>query len=246
MGSLVMGGLARRGATNAVRRLMGVVGSRAASPTVAGRQARTSGEPQAQRATSVRVFRQAPELGANRRTIGARQTGARGAMFPERRSMEPTGISSGGPGGGGPQDTRLGRLKDQINGAGGKAPGVAVSAAPATSPGGRRKISAGTAAAPSARSTAASSGMHSGAGGTGSSGAEARPARHAKSARSDSRPAAHSRFEPRLHTHSASLRDGPPKVVRNRRKPVSGSTRRFREYSDVTKNGVTVMVPPRR
>jgi hypothetical protein len=54
------------------------------------------------------------------------------------------------------------------------------------------------------------------------------------------------RYEPRQHVYSASLRDGPPKMSRGRRRPTSAQQRRFREYSTVTRGGVTMLVPNRK
>ena len=75
-------------------------------------------------------------------------------------------------------------------------------------------------------------------------GSEASKGRHSQ--RVVAEPAG-SRFEPGCTAHSASLRDGPPKVLRGSGVAPhrSGGTRRFREYSSVTKDGVTVMVPNR-
>ncbi|TCC38434.1 hypothetical protein [Kribbella speibonae] len=248
MGSLVMGGLARRGAMGAVRRLMGVVGSRAASPAVGEKTSRRSYETQVERASSARVFRQAPALGTNSRMLAARQAPAHAMSSPERRSIEPAGTTSTRSGSGANQESKLSRLKDaQTSTGAASATTVAGTSGGSTTPSGRRRaITVGLPASPSVRSGTAKSGSQPGTAGGGPSNAEARQARHAKSTRTDSRPASHSRFEPRVHTHSASLRDGPPKAVRDRRKPPSSSSRRFREYSSVTKDGVTVMVPSRR
>jgi hypothetical protein len=243
-GSLVMGGLARRGAVTAVRRLMGVVGSRAASPTVGERASKAAYDTQVQRTSSVRVFRQAPALGTSYRTMAARQSPAHAMSAPERRAIEPAGASSGSAAG---QESKLARLKDQARTSSGALLAGSATSDGASSPFGRRRtITVGMSSAPSARSGRGTGGSPSGVVGAGSSNAEARPARHAKAARKDSRPASHSRFEPRIHTHSASLRDGPPKSVRGRRKAPVSAGRQYREYSSVTKDGVTVMVPNRR
>ncbi|MEV0791963.1 hypothetical protein [Kribbella sp. NPDC050459] len=243
-GSLVMGGLARRGAVTAVRRLMGVVGSRAASPTVGERASKAAYDTQVQRTSSVRVFRQAPALGTSYRTMATRQSPAHAMSAPERRAIEPAGASSGSAAG---QESKLARLKDQARTSSGALLAGSATSDGASSPFGRRRtITVGMSSAPSARSGRGIGGSPSGVVGAGSSNTEARPARHAKAARKDSRPASHSRFEPRIHTHSASLRDGPPKSVRGRRKAPVSAGRQYREYSSVTKDGVTVMVPNRR
>ncbi|WBQ02907.1 type IV secretion system protein [Kribbella sp. CA-293567] len=238
-GSLLMGGLARRGATGAVRRLMGAVGSRAASPTVGERVTGKGGarEASVEKATSVRIFRQAPALaGARARTaVSAQQRPAHEVSAGhDRRAIEASG-SPKAAGSVGRADAQSAKAKE-------RAQYVQAAAAGASSGGesrgaSRRKtISVGynpgggvtsSAAAPSA-STAGS--------------AEAKRPRHA---RDTPQPQAGGRFEPRVHTHSASLREGPPKA-RERRRPAAGGTRRFREYSKVTKDGVTVMVPTRR
>jgi hypothetical protein len=75
-----------------------------------------------------------------------------------------------------------------------------------------------------------------------SASADSSKARHSKRIVTE---AAGSRYEPRAHANSASLRDGPPKSPRERRRAPSSQQRRFREYSSVTKDGVTVLVPSR-
>jgi len=231
-----MGGIARRGAMSAVRRIMGVVGSRAASPTVADRATSRPGvqQPSVQRASSVRIFRQAPELGSSYRSLSSRQAPAHEFGSSERRAIEPASASSASTVGG-RKDAQLARMKEQS----GSPTGATISAAPnvpVTGVGKRRTLSVGLG------STGAEVQSGSSTSGTSSS-AESKRVRRAKK---ETRPASHSRLEPRIRAHSASLRDGPPKVVRDRRKPASSATRRFREYSSVTKDGVTLMVPTRR
>ncbi|MEV6286743.1 hypothetical protein [Kribbella sp. NPDC051770] len=240
-GSLLMGGLARRGAMTAVRRLMGAVGSRAASPTMGERFAGRGGgasDPPAERATAVRVFRQAPAIGAGGPGALARQQPAHEIGGGQERRAIGSGASSTGTGPNARKEGLLGRLRDQPRGA----QAAALSTAPApgdTSQSGRRRaISVGLASTPG---TSASGATSSAAAPGTSSDRRGRHAREAKPA-----PASSSRFEPRVHSHSASLRDGPPKTVRERRRSAAGTQRRFREYSTVTKDGVTVMVPKRR
>ncbi|WP_433021237.1 hypothetical protein [Kribbella sp. CA-294648] len=235
-GSLLMGGLARRGAMTAVRRLMGAVGSRAASPTVGERPTGKGGarEASVERAASVRIFRQAPVLGGARGTIGVPQRPAHAlAAGRDRRAIEASG-SSQGAGSFGRLTGSSSMAKDQGKHVQTTAPGVATSG----ESGGasrRKKISVGYSS--SSGVTSSSSASTSGGGST-----ESKRPRHA---RDTNQPQGGSRFEPRVHGHSASLRDGPPKA-RERRRPATGSARRFREYSRVTKDGVTVMVPTRR
>jgi hypothetical protein len=238
-GSLVMGGLARRGATSAVRRLMGAMGSRAASPTVGERVAGKGGarEANVERATAVRIFRQAPAIGGARSAVGGSQGPARElAAAQDRRAIEASGTSKGSGSG-------L-RTDGQPVGAKDRAQYLQAAASGGASGGGtrgssrRKTISVGYSSSGGVTSSPAAASASSG-----SSSAEAKRPRHA---RDTPQPQAGSRFEPRVHTHSASLRDGPPKAARERRRPASGGTRRFREYSKVTKDGVTVMVPTRR
>ncbi|GAB3818380.1 hypothetical protein [Kribbella italica] len=240
-GSLLMGGLARRGAMTAVRRLMGAVGSRAASPAVAEKSAGKgsgAGDTSVERATSVRVFRQAPAVGASGgapMVSGQRQPHELAAA-QDRRAIE-GGSTTSGSGARRRKEGLMGRLKDQPR----VVQAGSISATPMksdSSSGRRRAITVGMAPSGGGSTTASAAG-----GGTSSS-AESRRARHARETKAA--PASSSRFEPRLHAHSASLRDGPPKTLRERRRPTSGGQRRFREYSSVTKDGVTVMVPTRR
>ncbi|WP_344216547.1 hypothetical protein [Kribbella sancticallisti] len=232
-GSLVMGGAARRGAMSAVRRIMGAVGSRAASPLIGDRSRERSASPEAAtlRATSVRVFRQAPAPGAG---AAGTQGGAELAGRSDRRSIE-----AGSGVGGSPSGVRRGtaleraRMAQHIN------PRSPISGTTSSGPGiGSRSdakrtltVNAAGVATPVASGRAASS-------------ADASKGRHTKRVAAES---AGSRYEPRAHSHSASLRDGPPKAPRDRRRAPSGQQRRFREYSSVSKDGVTVLVPnPRR
>jgi hypothetical protein len=226
-GSLVMGGMARRGAMTAVRRIMGAVGSRAASPLI-GDRSRERTSPDAggtQRATAVRVFRQAPAPGS----AGQELTQGSG-----RRSIE-GGTASGGPTAAGRRTGVLERARIAQNGVptrtmpapagggGGALVGSKSDARPSLSVNG-----SGVASPLSPARTAIA--------------ADASKGRHSRRVLSE---AAGSRYEPRAHTHSASLRDGPPKAPRERRRSPSAQQRRFREYSSVTKDGVTVLVPSR-
>ncbi|GAA0604589.1 hypothetical protein HPO96_02925 [Kribbella sandramycini] len=228
-GSIMLGGMARRGATTAIRRLAGMLGSRGTSPQPAERtrDRRSGAESAPQRVSSVRVYRQAPVVGSLGRGSGS----------------SPYELTSG-----------AGRRGDGTAGGGQDGPGAGGRLAAAAAPGaptsalnlarsrnqnkseGRRTISVTTAGV-------ASTGAASSSGGSRSS-ADAPKARHSR--RSVSAPASESRFEPRIHSSSASLREGPPKAQRVRRKSPGSQQRTFREYSAVTKDGVTVHVPTRR
>jgi hypothetical protein len=232
-GSLVMGGMARRGAMSAVRRIMGAVGSRAASPLIGDRARERTLTPESsgtQRATSVRVFRQAPAPG------GGQQVGSTGREITQgrdRRSLE-AGAASGG---GGAASRRTGILERARMAQSGGVPTRTMPASVSAGRGGgssseaRRTLSVNAAGVASPLSPARTA-----------SSAEPPKGRHSKRVVTES---AGSRYEPRAHSHSASLRDGPPKAPRERRRSPSGQQRRFREYSSVTKDGVTVLVPSR-
>jgi hypothetical protein len=237
-GSLLMGGLARRGAVGAVRRLMGAVGSRAASPNIGERATSKggAGEASAERASSVRIFRQAPALGGTRSAVSAQQRPAHEVSAGNsRRAIEPAG-SSKGVGSFGGSDAKSGAgAKDRAQYV--QAAGVGVNPGGEVRGSSRRKtISVGY---------NPSGGVTSSATSPATSGGSSTDSKRPRHARETPQPQGGGRFEPRAHTHSASLRDGPPKA-RERRRAASGGTRRFREYSKVTKDGVTVMVPTRR
>jgi hypothetical protein len=231
-GSLMMGGMARRGAMNAVRRIMGAVGSRAASPLVGERSNREgagSDRTETQRATSVRVFRQAPTPGAGSHADGTELAGGR------RRSLEP-GTGSEKAASGRRQGGVLERAR-QVQSTGAPMSGTAGAAAAGkvessrSTGDARRTLSVNAAGVASPVASAKSN-----------STAETAKARHSK--RVVAEPAG-SRYEPRSYVHSASLRDGPPKTPRERRRSPASQQRRFRDYSAITKDGVTVLVPSR-
>ncbi|TDD12919.1 hypothetical protein E1218_35210 [Kribbella turkmenica] len=234
-GSIMLGGLARRGAMSAVRRVMGALSGRGAAPVLPerNRDRVRQAEANSQRVTSVRVYRQAPAVGSLTRGAAASSPYELTAG-PGRRS---DGV--GMPGGGGPGQHGS-AAAGGVSAAGATGPVKSTSAlnlarARAQSKGdGRRTISVSAANVVSA-------------GGSGSlrgSAGETQKARHSR------RPApaasvSETRYEPRVHSHSASLREGPPKVRQRRRAPAP-QQRRFREYSAITKDGVTVHVPTRR
>jgi hypothetical protein len=183
----------------------------------------------------VRVYRQAPVVGSLARASSASSPYELTTGAEKRRADSTTPGGGSGPGGqSGP-------------GVGGN---LAPNAAPSRSTSalnlararaqskseGRRTISVSAAAV-------AATGGSSGTSSRGAS-AEVRKARHSR--RPIPAPANEIRYEPRIHTHSASLREGPPKGQRIRRKSPTSQQRRFREYSAVTKDGVTVHVPTRR
>jgi hypothetical protein len=235
-GSIMLGGMARRGAMGAVRKIMGALSSRGAAPAPAERnrdRIRTT-DTSPQRVSSVRVYRQAPVVG----TLGRSSSGS-----------SPYELTTGGER----------RRADAASTPGG---GSGPSGQPATGDGGRLAANAsptrGTSALNLARARAQSKGEGSrtisvtaaGVAATGGRAASKSSRSEASKARRSRRPipapASEVRYEPRIHTHSASLREGPPKGQRSRRKAPTSQQRRFREYSAVTKDGVTVHVPTRR
>jgi hypothetical protein len=243
MGSMVMGGLARRGAMGAVRRIMGAVGSRAASPVVGERRGNRNGTQDgfAEKVTSVRVFRQAPAVGALVRSASSGRQANQLTASNAGRAMDPsaTGIGSGT---GGRRDLQIGRAKLPQDRQARVLSGtslLASSAAGSGSGSGRRG------------SDSVGIGMTTGGmspttgGGTTRSNTETRRARHTRLSAHHSVSGGRG-YEARIHSSSASLRDGPPKTLRDRRRPPAPSQPRFREYSSVTKDGITVMVPTRR
>jgi hypothetical protein len=245
MGSMVMGGLARRGAMGAVRRIMGAVGSRAASPIVGERRGNRVGaqDGPVEKLTSVRVFRQAPAVGALTRSAPSGHGVNELTAGNDGRALEPS-ASGTGSGPRGRRDLQIGRTKLPQNGQVRVLSGtslVASSAAGSGSGSGRR----GSVPIGIGSTTGGMSPM-TGGGTTGSSTVEARRARRARESAARPLSGGGSGYEPRIHSSSASLRDGPPKAPRDRRRPSTPSQRRFREYSSVTKDGITVMVPTRR
>lgn len=234
-GSLLVGGMARRGAVSAMRRIIGAVGARGATPSVPERsrsRSATQEDTGTQRVASVRVFRQAPGHGSPGLQPGAEVGGG------QRRQALPAGGSSDGrssstmqkgavadrsPLAHAPSARTLGGLRQREQD-GKRAAGRALSVNAA---GVVTSLPKSTSNAGSSRSKA---------------GAETSLGRHSRAVPVE---AAGSRYESRTYTHSASLRDGPPKGLRERRRLPATKQRKFREYSSVTKDGVTVLVPSR-
>jgi hypothetical protein len=243
-GSILLGGLARRGAIGAFKRIVGSMTSRSAAPAMTDRRRDLlrAGDAGAQRVSSVRVYRQAPVAGSLAR-------GSAGSSPYELtsggRRMEGAAASSSGAGPGGQQAAAA------AGAAGGAAGRLASAANPTRTTSGlnlararsqskdadKRPTITVTSAGVAAQTNSSSSGARR-------AGGEAQKARHSR--RPIPVPSNDVRYEPRAHTHSASLREGPPKGQRVRRRAASSQPRTFREYSAVTKDGVTVHVPTRR
>jgi hypothetical protein len=228
-GSIMLGGMARRGAVGAMRRLSGALSGRGASPTPtpADRKERTaSTDASPQRVSSVRVYRQAPMIGSL--SQGASGGAARELTAgPDRSRTEAASrLAGSGTPGAAAQAASVGAGTVGTRGAS----NLARSRSQSKTDDSRRVISV------SAASVAPSPGG-------GRSSTEAKKARHSRAQKVSQ---SEIRYEPRSYTPSASLREGPPKAARLRRKPTSQQQRRFREYSAITKDGVTVHVPTRR
>jgi hypothetical protein len=230
MGSLMMGGLARRGAMGVVRRVMGLVGSRAASPTVAERATSRDRDRQspAQRVSTVRVFRQAPALGPVGESSGSRRSPAHAiGASPLQRAIAsgPEGNARAALGGRGDVRGASGRMA--VDGA--RPPAFQVAADKKKDRLAARASGRGVAVAAVQQSSSASAGR-----GTGS---EPKRGRHVRERRPD-RPLV-TPNESRSRVHSASLRDGPPRMRRDaRRVATSSTTRRYRDYTTASKDGV--------
>lgn len=227
VGSMMMGSYARRGAVQAMRRVVTAIRSRGSSPTTterSGERDKTSsgGKDDADgRVDTSRVYRTMPAPG-----------GGRG----QQTDGQPDGATVG---------TRSPRKGDPAR------PGIAGSLQ--KRPGSRRDsdVQAGSVTAPSLGGAKPSSDKRSRdvyQGGTfeqskptvaaGKPSSDKSSGRHAKptSSTGDLR---HSRYEPRRLVPSASLREGPAKVSREVVRKQAGSQRRFREYSAARSSGPT-------
>ena len=234
-GSIMLGGMARRGAMGAVRKIMGALSSRGAAPAPAERgRDRTRTQTRVRSRCRLCVCTARLPLSAlwAERPRGVRRTSSR-LVQNGAAQMRPRRPGGTGPGGQ-PAAGDGGRVAASASPSRGTSALNLARARTQSKGEGRRTISvtaAGVAAAGGRAAAKASRG-------------EAAKARHSR--RPIPAPANEIRYEPRIHTHSASLREGPPKGQRIRRKAPTSQQRRFREYSAVTKDGVTVHVPTRR
>jgi hypothetical protein len=221
VGSMMMGSFARRGAVQAVRRVMTAIRSRGSAPTVPDRQKereRSSGGGESGgRVETNRIYRTMPTASSGRIQQGA----------GEERATEKAGKPGdpARPGLGGSIKKPRGRQDTA-----GRSGGVTIPALGSAKPssdnrtrdifqGGAFEQSKPTVGS-SRNSTERSSGRH------------AKPTTVAAQLRQG-------RYEPRRHVHSASLREGPAKVAREARKPAMSQPKRFREYSDARRSGPT-------
>jgi hypothetical protein len=237
-GSIMLGGLARKGAMGAVNRIVGALSRSHVTPTPAERSKERLGSTDAspQHVSSVRVYRQAPVPGAvTRGSAGSSPyeltTGA------ERHRTEGANVPGGGAGPTGqPGSGEAGRVA-------GTSSSTRTASALSLARSRTKSKSEGTR---TISVTSAGVASTSGSSSSGSRGTSADTQKARRSRRPQPSPASEGRYEPRVHTSSASLREGPPKAPRIRRKPPAQQQRRFREYSAITKDGVTVHVPTRR
>jgi hypothetical protein len=233
-GSVMLGGLARKGAMGAVRRIMGAMSSRGAAPALADRARERVGTTEAgsQRVTSVRVYRQAPAASSLTRGTAGGSPYELTAGTGSRRSEGSRAAGGGGSGGSTAAfQTRTGSASSQSGTVSG--PSLARAKANSRSEPARIAVSAAN-VAPTSGSVLNPPRTSSNSGAVG---------RHPR--RQPPADISEARYEPRPQARSASLRDGPPKGQRSRRRPTA-QQRRFREYSSVTKDGVTMFVPTRR
>ncbi|MGW5194621.1 hypothetical protein ACWEOO_35565 [Kribbella sp. NPDC004138] len=234
IGSMMMGSYARRGAVQAVRRVVTAMRSRGTAPTpdrpkTSGRTAGST--PADERAETNRTYRTMPPIGSGRPPVDGEE---RASLGGERQSD----IGRTRVGGSRRRSDALRPARNRLGG---------VVAAPA----GAGSASAGN-AKPGKREDAGSRRRGNETiyqGGSGDSsrtvGASARKSSDLSTGRhmKPSPAAAQLRqggYEPRrVLVHSASLREGPPKVGRAVRKVPASSARHFREYSAARGSGPT-------
>jgi len=232
-----MGGLARQGALRLMNRIVGGLRSRQAAPEAQPARLRrpAHSEPGDTSPAQRRSYRQLPAAGVT--AAGVLQTGGRAAFrelpsggasaLPPTSAGQPIGAGLGG----GRRATTQSRASLPHNGVPRAIPGTSLPGArtPVGSMPQKRRAPGVTVSAVTTGGSAAKR--------AGRSGARSRAA--------DMHSSSH-RYDPRQHVYSASLRDGPPKISRERRRPTSAQQRRFRDYSTVTRDGVTVLVPNRK
>ena len=241
-GSILLGGLARRGAMGAFKRLMGAVGSRNAAPALTSAEIDREREMPA-RSESPRfgsIARLLPSTRSHavlrpvRRTNSLRERRGGEAMGRERRALPVLVVSR-------PLLRRAARVVDwrpqPVRRRSTSALQFARARGQSKDADRRRTISVSAAGVATAR-------WGHGEGLAGGSGAASEGS--AFSAARVPAPASEIRYEPRIHTHSGEPARRAAEGAAQRRKAPTSQQRRFREYSAVTKDGVTVHVPTRR
>lgn len=225
VGSMVMGSYARRGAVQAIRRVVTAIRSRGAAPPISertsGRDKTSAGKDESGgRVDTNRVYRTAPAPGSIR------------GQSAETQPDQPAGVAAGSSRAADPRRPGLGgaakRPGDRRESPGGTGGTVVPTSGRGRQASDRRsrEIYRGGAfeqskptVGSSKNSTERSSGRH------------AKPSATAAQLR-------HGGYEPRRLVYSASLREGPSKSKREVLKP-AGSQRRFREYSAARSSGPT-------
>lgn len=241
VGSMLMGSFARRGAVQAVRRVMTAIRSRGSAPNVAERQTdRTRGTSQSgqagvsERVEKSRIFRTAPSPAAERSPGQPDSDSDRQSKVAGKRS-ETSKLGVGAVVGG---DAAAVNTKKRTNlpglgrRGGAASPPVSERVQPAVGSRSRDVYRGGAFEQPKrgpgapANSTERSSGRH------------AKPSTAAAQLRQGT-------YEPRRLVHSASLRDGPVKTARSARPLASAQApqRRYREYSTAHAGGPTSRRP---
>jgi hypothetical protein len=227
VGSMVMGSFARRGAVQAVRRVVTAIRSRGSSPTTgADRQKEhersSSGEESGGRTSTSRIYRTMPTISSGRgqQGDGEQQSSEKKAG----KTGEPARQTLGGV------IKKPGTRQDSVGRSGGVPAPALGNAKSGTGRRSRDVYQGGTfeqskpTVSPNKNPTERSSGRHAKASAT------------AAQLRQGG-------YEPRRHVHSASLREGPAKVARETRKPAVSQQKRFREYSAARSSGPTSRRP---
>ncbi|TDO44574.1 hypothetical protein EV643_11574 [Kribbella sp. VKM Ac-2527] len=226
VGSMMMGSYARRGAVQAMRRVVTAIRSRGSAPSTAERQGeRGKGSGKVDeaggRVETNRVYRTMPTPGFGR----GQQTDAQSDKSTSNSGRSAKAGEMTRPGIGGTVTRRPGDRRESAGQPGDVVAPVLGKAKPSSNRRSRDVYQGGTfepskpTVGSSKNSTERSSGRHA----------------KASSAAAQLR---QGHYEPRRHVHSASLREGPAKIARETRKPV-GSQRRFREYSAARSSGPT-------
>ncbi|MFF0345269.1 hypothetical protein [Kribbella sp. NPDC004875] len=236
IGSMMMGSFARRGAVQAVRRVVTAIRGRGAAPTPerpkAGAGGRTPGSaPADERAESSRTYRTMPPPGIRQPAAGGDDRASSGGDQSTEAGRSRIGGSKGRPHGIRPG---LGKPGPDAS----KTGGVVLASMGEIKPGkrddvGSRRRAKGTIY--QGGSVESSKPVGSGTRGSNelSSGRHMKPSTTAAQLR-------HGGYEPRrVLVQSASLREGPPKASRAPRKTMTSTTRNFREYSAARGSGPT-------
>jgi hypothetical protein len=229
VGSMLMGSYARRGAVQAVRRVVTAIRSRGSAPSPSERHGeRTGGSPRSGESGKTESIEKSRIFRTARRPDADRTYGQPEGENERRSPVATRGTDSSRPGLSGTVPTLGKKATSGRDAAGRKAPStISVSARPTGSR--SRDVNRGGAADESKRGQAATVNPTER-----SSGRHAKPSVTAAQLRQGG-------YEPRRHAYSASLRDGPAKVARAPRRIATSQIqqRRYREYSAARGSGPT-------